>query len=106
MKCASPKVLIVGSKSSGLSRFINNKSRYGCIRAIKTIDAAATPGVFANISTIKLWKQKLTKATLGYYGVFQWPYIYIIKVWHIEINEYDWVLILAWEVVEHTKKYL
>mgnify|MGYP000751609010 FL=1 len=53
MKRANPKVLRVGFKSSGLSRFINNKSRYGCIRAMKVIDAAATPGVFANMSTIK-----------------------------------------------------
>ena len=66
MKCASPKVLIVGSKSSGLSRFINNKSRYGCIRAIKTIDAAATPGVFANISTIKpIMKAEVNESHFG-----------------------------------------
>ena len=66
MKCASPKVLIVVSKSSGLSRFLYNQSIYGCIRAIKTIDAAATPGVFANISTIKpIMKAEVNESHFG-----------------------------------------
>ena len=48
---------------------------------MKVIDAAATPGVFANMSTIKpVMKAAVKESHLEYYDVFQSPYIYIIKV--------------------------
>lgn len=51
-----------GSRSSALSLGTNNSKRYGCTKPIKVMDAEATPGVLAKMSTHKPRKKLQRRA--------------------------------------------